>query len=625
MSTVSVGDLLVKYKADVSDLTSKVKSVKSELSSVSSNAEQSGKSLKKTGEGAKEAGFGFGEMIKHALAFAAVDEGLATVGGALGFLKEQTLDVIGVTEKHAFVAAQTVQVLKSTKDVSGETTASLNDMADALSQTTDFSHDTIQGGENLLLTFTNIGKGVFPQATQSILDVSQAMGQDLKSSAIQVGKALGDPLTGMTALQRIGVTFSATEKEQIKTMMAHHDVIGAQKVILKELGTEFGGSAQAAGKTFGGMMKGLSNTMEDVKIKIGTAVMPLLTRLGQWFIANGMPLITNFSTILTTKLIPGFVNLITIGSNVVNFFKQNELAMDGLKAVLAGVSIVIAVALVSAFIAWATAAWAAATATIAATWPILLIGAIVAAVVFGIILAVQHWGQITQWLGNLWATVSGWIGDRFSWLGDHVHGIINAIGGLFSWIGAQFSKLGSFFHAVGQAIGGVFSWIGGLIHDEILGWEMLFSWIGDRFSSLGSFFQTIAGAIGAAFSGLGSLISGVWNGIVGDIRQAINWIISMINGFIGGIDSIGIDIGPVHIHPNIPQIPYLASGGYIESTGLAMVHAGESVVPARASSGGVGGTQTFILEVDSVQLAQVNARATDRIVRLKLGAGGRAP
>src|SRR5258708_5232286 len=426
MSAVSVGDLLVKYKADVSDLTSKVKSVKSELSSVGSKAEESGKSLKKTGEGAKEAGFGFGEMIKHALAFAAVDEGLATIGGALGFLKEQTLDVICVTEKHPFVAAQTVQVLKSTKDVSGETTASMHGMADALSQTTVFSHDTVQGGETLLLTFTNIGKSVFPEATQSILDVSQAMGQDLKSSAIQVGKALGDPTTGMTALQRIGVTFSAQEKATVKEMMAHNNIIGAQKVILKELSTEFGGSAQAAGKTFGGMMKELSNTMEDVKIKIGTAVMPLLIRLGQWFMANGMPLITNFSTILTTKLIPGFVNLITIGSNVVNFFKQNELPMDGLKAVLAGVSIVIAVALVSAFIAWATAAWAAAVATIAATWPILLIGAIVAAVVFGIILAIQHWGAIVKWLGNLWATVSGWIGERFSWLGGVAHVVTSA-------------------------------------------------------------------------------------------------------------------------------------------------------------------------------------------------------
>src|SRR5260221_5879210 len=118
MSTVSVGDLLVKYKADVSDLTSKVKSVKSELSSVSENAEKSGKSLKKTGEGAKEAGFGFGEMIKHALAFAAVDEGLASVGGALGFLKEQVTAVIGVTEKHAFLAAQPLHAVELTKNAS---------------------------------------------------------------------------------------------------------------------------------------------------------------------------------------------------------------------------------------------------------------------------------------------------------------------------------------------------------------------------------------------------------------------------------------------------------------------------------------------------------------------------
>src|SRR5258708_29310513 len=156
-----------------------------------------------------------------------------------------------------------------------------------------------------------------------------------------------------------------------------------------------------------------------------------------------------------------------------------------------------------------------------------------------------------------------------------------------------------------------------------MGWEMLFSWIGDRFSSLGSFFQTIAGAIGAAFSGLGSLISGVWNGIVGDIRQAINWIISMINGFIGGIDSIGIDIGPVHIHPNIPQIPYLAKGGYIESTGLAIVHQGEQVVPvARVGSGGAGAGARPIhihLYMDSRQITQGVMPAVIQEVRLKLG------
>src|SRR5260221_9271549 len=434
------------------------------------------------------------------------------------------------------------------------------------------------------------------------------MGEHLKSSGIQVGKALGDPLTGMTVLQRIGVTFSATEKEQFKTMMAHHDVIGAEKVILKELGTELGGSAAAAASTFGGTMQKLKNTFEDVKIKVGTALMPILTTLGGWFTSYGLPALQKIGGLLMTVVGPAFKTVGDIIGNVMKYLQGPAFAgviadfqtlgnqignilgpavsqigpmlmgafnqigplltgtiipavdnavfalgnflmwmqgadpwvqviKDGLLAIglaFAGMKLAMFLqtlpALIGQLVVWATAQWTVAAAAIATALPYIAIGALVALVVFGIIMAIQHWAQILKWLGDLWATVSGWIGDRFSWLGDHVHGIINAIGGLFSWIGARFSALGSFFHGIGQAIGGIFSWIGGLIHDEILGWEMLFSWIGDRFSSLGSFFQTIAGAIGAAFSGLGSLISGVWNGIVGDIRQAINWIISMING-----------------------------------------------------------------------------------------------
>src|SRR5260221_3020400 len=699
MSTVSVGDLLVKYKADVSDLTSKVKSVKSELSSVSSNAESSGKSLKKTGEGAKEAGGGFKEMIKHGLevtgmftAFDMAKEGVRKLGEQIG-------DVIKVTEAHQFVAAQTNQVLKSTKDVSGETTTSLNDLADALAQTTDFAHDTVQGGENLLLTFTNIGKGVFPQATKSILDVSQAMGQDLKSSAIQVGKALGDPLTGMTALQRIGVTFSSSEKEQIKTMMSHNNIIGAQKVILKELGTEFGGSATAAASTFGGTMQKLKNTFEDVKIKVGTALMPILTTLGGWFTSYGLPIFMKLVNLLTSNVGPAFKTVGDIIGNVMKYLQGPAFAgviadfqtlgnqignilgpavsqigpmlmgafnqigplltgtiipavdnlvfglgnfllwmqgadpwvqviKDGLLAIglaFAGMKLAMFLqtlpALIGQLVVWATAQWTVAAAAIATALPYIAIGALVALVVFGIIMAIQHWAQILKWLGDVWKTVSTAIGNFFSALGSIIHGIIN---GIISW----FNNLAGIFKVIlAIAIATLFPIIVPIVAiiAIVKNWAAIMAWFSNIFSGVGSFINSIIDSIGSAFSALGSLISGVWNGIVGDIRQAINWIISMINSFISGIDSIGIDIGPVHIHPNIPQIPYLASGGYIESTGLAMVHAGECVVPARASSGCVGGTQTFILEVDSVQLAQVNARATDRIGRLKLCAGGRAP
>jgi len=619
MSTV-VGDLLVKYRADISNLASNVKSVKSDMSSVGESAKKSGEtisgSLKKSGDAAEHTSGGFKHLLERGLEFAAIDAGIMTVGGALGFLKDQTEEVVKVTEAHQLVAAQTNQVLKSTHDVSGMTATSLNDLADAFSQTTMFSHDTVQSGENMLLTFTNIGKNIFPQATQAVLDLSTGMHQDLQTSTIQVGKALNDPIAGLTNLSRIGVTFSATQKEMIKNFMASGQQGKAQAVILQELNKEFGGSAVAAGKTFPGALQILKNTFEDLRIKIGTAVMPILTQFMNWFAKNGLPAITSFASFLTGTLIPGFLKVVAAGVAVIQFFKQNELAMAGLKAVLLGAAIVIGIFLVQAFIAWAIAAWAAAAATLAATWPILLIGAIVAAVVFGIILAIQHWGQITKWLGDVWKTVSTTIGSWFSWLGGVAHVVTSAIGSAFSW-------LGGVAHAVGAAIGAMFDWIGTRIAIWLSAWRLVFQLAGAAFSQFGSFIQGIISGIGGAFSGLGSLISGVWNGIVGDIRQAINWIIGMINGFIGGIDSIGIDLGPIHIHPNIPQIPYLASGGYIQSTGIAVVHAGESVIPAHASAGGYGG-QTIIFEVDSVQLAKIVNTGTDRTVRLKLGARGRA-
>ena len=53
----------------------------------------------------------------------------------------------------------------------------------------------------MLLTFTNIGKDVFPQATSTLVDMATAMNngvtpsaEALSAQAIQLGKALNDPV-----------------------------------------------------------------------------------------------------------------------------------------------------------------------------------------------------------------------------------------------------------------------------------------------------------------------------------------------------------------------------------------------------------------------------------------------
>ena len=161
-----------------------------------------------------------------------------------------------------------------------------------------FSDDAILGAENVLATFTSIKGDTFDAATQSILDVSQALGQDLQSSTIQVGKALNDPIQGITALSRVGVSFTDDQKNMIKAMVEAGDVAGAQGVILNELNKEFGGSAGAAVDTYAGQMKVLSEQFKDVQQSVGEALLPLLQKLGNLAVQYLVPAVDSIAQAL---------------------------------------------------------------------------------------------------------------------------------------------------------------------------------------------------------------------------------------------------------------------------------------------------------------------------------------
>ena len=197
------------------------------------------------------------------------------LGVVVNQLKSFAIASVAAARESAAAEAQLEAVLRSTGGAAGMTKDQLTAMATELQKVTMFSDEAVIGGQSLLLTFTNIGSTVFPQATQTILDMSQALGQDLKSSAIQLGKALNDPVAGISALSRVGVTFSETQKQQIQTMVAMNDVTGAQQVILAELNKEFGGSAEAARLAAGGF--------KDVEVSFGDfqeSVGGLMTVLG---------------------------------------------------------------------------------------------------------------------------------------------------------------------------------------------------------------------------------------------------------------------------------------------------------------------------------------------------------
>ena len=160
--------------------------------------------------------------------------------------------------------AQLNASLKSTGGVAGRSADQLVASAQALQKVTTFGDDAIIKMQSLLLIFKNIRGTNFDRATASVLDLSAKLGQDLNSSAQQVGKALNDPIRGITLLGKAGIDFTKDQKELIKSLVETGRVAEAQEILLGKLEDRFGGSAKAARDTLGGALAGLSNAFNDL-------------------------------------------------------------------------------------------------------------------------------------------------------------------------------------------------------------------------------------------------------------------------------------------------------------------------------------------------------------------------
>ena len=249
MSTIA--NLMVKMGIDDSDFNSGINNVNSKSKSLA------------------------GSMTK-------IFGGIAIGAGILSIAKD-AYEGITLMEN---ATAQLDAVLKSTNGAAGVTKDSILEMASAMQLTTKFAEEDTVAAANMLLTFTNIGEDVFPQATTTLLDMATAMGTDASSSAIQLGKALNNPTEGMSALTRVGVTFTDEQKNAITAMQEMGDMAGAQQIILQELQKEFGGSAEAAGTTFAGQLEITKNALGEVTEELGMQLMPYFSRFLSWVLEH---------------------------------------------------------------------------------------------------------------------------------------------------------------------------------------------------------------------------------------------------------------------------------------------------------------------------------------------------
>ena len=205
----------------------------------------------------------------------------AAVGAfSVGVVVDQMRNWVAAARDSNKTAAQTATVLKSTHGAAGLTADQFAKLATEISKTAAIDDDLVQSGENIIATFTQIHGDVFKKTTKAAVDMTAAMNhgevtqEALKGSAVLLGKALNDPLKGLSALTRVGVTFSEQQRKQIADFVKHGQVAKAQGVILAEVNKEFGGSAAAAVTP----AKQLAVTWGNMQEVLGNLLIPAIDR-----------------------------------------------------------------------------------------------------------------------------------------------------------------------------------------------------------------------------------------------------------------------------------------------------------------------------------------------------------
>ena len=245
----------IVYEVDMNDLIS------GKLATAESNALKFEGTVKGIGKGLKE--FAIGAAA-----------GLGIIAGG-----EFLSGSVEMYNEAAQAQGQLVASLNSTGYAAGLTEGALTAQAEALQKLTLYDDDATKSMQSLLLTFTNIKGEAFTGAIPVIQDMATKMGTDLSGAALQVGKALNDPIKGINALQRVGVSFSSTQKDHIKHLVETNHTAEAQGLILAELTREFGGSAEAAAKMGTGPLQVLQNAFNDNRESLGEFLMNGLMQL----------------------------------------------------------------------------------------------------------------------------------------------------------------------------------------------------------------------------------------------------------------------------------------------------------------------------------------------------------
>lgn len=114
--------------------------------------------------------------------------------------------------------------------------------------------------------------------------MATALGTDAAGGAQKLAMALQDPATGLRTLRQANITFSASEKETISTLLASGKTFDAQNLILDKVAGAYGRLAQKVADTPTGKITQINNLIGDVKEGLGEGIVMALEPVFDWLI-----------------------------------------------------------------------------------------------------------------------------------------------------------------------------------------------------------------------------------------------------------------------------------------------------------------------------------------------------
>lgn len=167
-------------------------------------------------------------------------------------------------------------IIKATGNTTGFTVDQLQQLASQLQVTTRVGDEVGMSMLGILATFKNLRGDEFKRAAALAIDLSAAFKTDLAASAKMVGKALEDPIQGITSLTKANIIFTRGQKEMLKGMVESGGIVKAQQSILSELEGRVGGVASALAKTGSGIREDFSNRIGDMQEVMGKGIDQIL-------------------------------------------------------------------------------------------------------------------------------------------------------------------------------------------------------------------------------------------------------------------------------------------------------------------------------------------------------------